>query len=145
MANLADVVGTAFGIALAKANLPVVPTFCALSLGYLMASRCGAGAGGVRVGRVRGAVCAWEGEELGASLKLAAVLRAACHLAPARRPTPHRRPPPLLPHHRPHSQAGGRLSGTSLPEPRPPVLRRPRLLQHRCGGGAGLVGAVWHW
>ena len=42
MANLADVVGTAFGIALAKANLPVLPTFAALSVGYLIASRCGA-------------------------------------------------------------------------------------------------------
>ena len=33
MANLADVVGTAFGIALAKMNLPVVPTFVLLSGG----------------------------------------------------------------------------------------------------------------
>ncbi len=39
VANLADVVGTAFGIALAKANLPVLPTFVALSIGYLAASR----------------------------------------------------------------------------------------------------------
>jgi hypothetical protein len=39
VANLADVVGTAFGIALAKANLPVLPTFAALSVGYLIASR----------------------------------------------------------------------------------------------------------
>lgn len=31
VANLADVVGTAFGIALAKFNLPVVPTFALLS------------------------------------------------------------------------------------------------------------------
>lgn len=40
MANLADVVGTAAGIALAKFNLPVLPTFCLLSLGYLYSSRC---------------------------------------------------------------------------------------------------------
>lgn len=39
MANLADVVGTAAGIALAKLNLPVLPTFCLLSLGYLYSSR----------------------------------------------------------------------------------------------------------
>ena len=39
VANLADVVGTVFGIALAKANLPVVPTFAALSVGYLISSR----------------------------------------------------------------------------------------------------------
>lgn len=39
MANLADVVGTAAGIALAKLNLPVLPTFCILSLGYLYSSR----------------------------------------------------------------------------------------------------------
>jgi hypothetical protein len=32
-------VGTAFGIALAKFNLPVLPTFCLLSLGYLYSSR----------------------------------------------------------------------------------------------------------
>lgn len=31
--------GTAFGIALARAGLPVVPTFAALSVGYLVASR----------------------------------------------------------------------------------------------------------
>lgn len=39
VANLADVVGTAAGIALAKFNLPVLPTFCILSLGYLYSSR----------------------------------------------------------------------------------------------------------
>lgn len=39
VANLADVVGTALGIALAKTNLPVVPTFTVLSLGYIIASR----------------------------------------------------------------------------------------------------------
>lgn len=39
VANLADVVGTAAGIALAKLNLPVLPTFCILSLGYLYSSR----------------------------------------------------------------------------------------------------------
>ena len=44
VANLADVVGTAAGIALAKLNLPVLPTFCLLSLGYLYSSRWGASA-----------------------------------------------------------------------------------------------------
>ena len=39
VANLADVFGTAFGILLAKFNLPVVPTFAILSAGYLLASR----------------------------------------------------------------------------------------------------------
>ncbi|PSC70770.1 histidine-tRNA cytoplasmic isoform B [Micractinium conductrix] len=39
VANLADVVGTALGIALAKTSLPVVPTFALLSVGYLLASR----------------------------------------------------------------------------------------------------------
>ena len=39
VANLADIAGTAFGIALAKANLPIVPTFVVLSGGYLLASR----------------------------------------------------------------------------------------------------------
>lgn len=39
VANLADVVGTAAGIVLARAGLPVVPTFTALSVGYLLASR----------------------------------------------------------------------------------------------------------
>jgi hypothetical protein len=39
VANLADVVGTAAGIAIARANPPVLPTFCLLSLGYLLASR----------------------------------------------------------------------------------------------------------
>lgn len=40
VANLADVFGTAFGIALARLNLPVLPTFCVLSAGYLYSSRC---------------------------------------------------------------------------------------------------------
>lgn len=39
VANLADVFGTAAGILLAKGNLPLIPTFCFLSLGYLLASR----------------------------------------------------------------------------------------------------------
>jgi len=39
VANLADVFGTAFGIAMTRTNLPVVPTFLALSVGYLVASR----------------------------------------------------------------------------------------------------------
>jgi hypothetical protein len=39
VANLADVIGTVFGIVLANANMPVVPTFLALSAGYLVASR----------------------------------------------------------------------------------------------------------
>lgn len=39
VANLADIVGTVFGIALARSSLPLVPTFCALSCGYLYASR----------------------------------------------------------------------------------------------------------
>lgn len=39
VANLADVVGTVFGIILAKANMPVLPTFLVLSAGYLVASR----------------------------------------------------------------------------------------------------------
>eukprot|EP00889_Picochlorum_renovo_P007361 jgi/Picre1/34391/NNA_001861.t1 len=39
VANLADVFGTAFGIILAKAKFPTVPTFLSLSVGYLIASR----------------------------------------------------------------------------------------------------------
>lgn len=39
VANLADIIGTLLGIALSKAKLPLVPTFCFLSLGYLFASR----------------------------------------------------------------------------------------------------------
>ena len=39
VANLADIIGTLLGIALSKAKLPLVPTFCFLSLGYLVASR----------------------------------------------------------------------------------------------------------
>jgi hypothetical protein len=39
VANLADVLGTICGILLAKANLPVIPTFAVLSCGYLLASR----------------------------------------------------------------------------------------------------------
>ncbi|KAL4524454.1 hypothetical protein Ndes2526B_g00459 [Nannochloris sp. 'desiccata'] len=39
VANLADVLGTICGIMLAKANLPVIPTFAILSCGYLLASR----------------------------------------------------------------------------------------------------------
>jgi hypothetical protein len=39
VANLADLMGTAFGIALSKLSLPIVPTFMALSAGYLIASR----------------------------------------------------------------------------------------------------------
>ncbi|KAL6769734.1 hypothetical protein ACKKBG_A40660 [Auxenochlorella protothecoides x Auxenochlorella symbiontica] len=39
VANLADVVGTAFGIALARAACPILPAFLALSAGYLYASR----------------------------------------------------------------------------------------------------------
>jgi Vitamin B6 photo-protection and homoeostasis len=39
VANLADVLGTICGIVLAKANLPVIPTFAVLSCGYLLASR----------------------------------------------------------------------------------------------------------
>jgi hypothetical protein len=39
VANLADVFGTAFGILLAKAKYPTVPTFVCLSAGYLLASR----------------------------------------------------------------------------------------------------------
>lgn len=39
VANLADILGTAFGIALARLNLPIVPTFGVLSVGYLLASR----------------------------------------------------------------------------------------------------------
>lgn len=39
VANLADVIGTVFGIAMTRINLPVVPSFLALSLGYLVASR----------------------------------------------------------------------------------------------------------
>jgi hypothetical protein len=39
VANLADIIGTLLGIGLSKAKLPLVPTFCFLSLGYLFASR----------------------------------------------------------------------------------------------------------
>ena len=39
VANLADVLGTITGIILAKANLPIIPTFAGLSFGYLLASR----------------------------------------------------------------------------------------------------------
>mmetsp|Transcript_18092 Transcript_18092/g.38937 ORF Transcript_18092/g.38937 Transcript_18092/m.38937 type:complete len:412 (-) Transcript_18092:1030-2265(-) len=39
VANLADIVGTVAGIALSKARLPLLPTFCGLSAGYLIASR----------------------------------------------------------------------------------------------------------
>eukprot|EP00798_Chlamydomonas_sp_ICE-L_P008878 gene8878-3758_t len=39
VANLADILGTVFGIALSKMNLPMFPTFCVLSCGYLIASR----------------------------------------------------------------------------------------------------------
>lgn len=39
VANLADIIGTVMGIGLSKARLPLVPTFCALSVGYLLASR----------------------------------------------------------------------------------------------------------
>ncbi|KFM23068.1 UPF0420 protein C16orf58-like protein [Auxenochlorella protothecoides] len=39
VANLADIVGTAFGIALARAACPILPAFLALSAGYLYASR----------------------------------------------------------------------------------------------------------
>ena len=39
VANLADIAGTLFGIVLSKANLPIVPTFAGLSVGYLIASR----------------------------------------------------------------------------------------------------------
>ena len=49
VANLADVVGTAAGIVLDKAQLPVVPTFCVLSGAPWSVVGCsgwGAGAGG---------------------------------------------------------------------------------------------------
>lgn len=36
---MADIFGTVLGICLSKAKLPLNPTFCALSLGYLVASR----------------------------------------------------------------------------------------------------------
>jgi hypothetical protein len=39
VANLADVLGTGFGILLTRAATPLVPTFGILSLGYLLASR----------------------------------------------------------------------------------------------------------
>eukprot|EP00887_Chlorella_sp_A99_P004989 scaffold4.g4989.t1 len=39
VANLADVLGTAFGIALTRTALPVVPAFVLLSVGYLVSSR----------------------------------------------------------------------------------------------------------
>ncbi len=39
VANLADVLGTAFGIVLAKQNAAMLPTFAVLSIGYLIASR----------------------------------------------------------------------------------------------------------
>lgn len=39
VANLADLMGTAMGIALSKLSLPVIPTFMLLSAGYLYASR----------------------------------------------------------------------------------------------------------
>mmetsp|Transcript_29240 Transcript_29240/g.82515 ORF Transcript_29240/g.82515 Transcript_29240/m.82515 type:complete len:534 (-) Transcript_29240:354-1955(-) len=39
VANLADIAGTLFGIGLATARLPLVPSFVALSCGYLYASR----------------------------------------------------------------------------------------------------------
>lgn len=37
VANLADILGTLLGIALSKAKLPLFPTFCVLSGGYLLA------------------------------------------------------------------------------------------------------------
>jgi hypothetical protein len=39
VANLADVLGTIFGILLSKARPPVLPTYCLLSAGYLISSR----------------------------------------------------------------------------------------------------------
>ena len=39
VANLADVLGTAFGIVLARASPPLVPSFCLLSVGFLVSSR----------------------------------------------------------------------------------------------------------
>lgn len=39
VANLADILGTTAGILLSRMNLPLRPTFCVLSLGYLVASR----------------------------------------------------------------------------------------------------------
>lgn len=39
MANLADILGTTMGILLSRMNLPLRPTFCVLSAGYLVASR----------------------------------------------------------------------------------------------------------
>ena len=39
VANLADIMGTLAGIGLSKAKLPMFPTFCVLSCGYLIASR----------------------------------------------------------------------------------------------------------
>jgi hypothetical protein len=39
VANLADVLGTIFGILVSKARAPVLPTFCFLSAGYLISSR----------------------------------------------------------------------------------------------------------
>ncbi|KAK9809874.1 hypothetical protein WJX72_000793 [[Myrmecia] bisecta] len=40
VANLADICGTLAGILLARHASPLVPTFCVLSAGYLIASRC---------------------------------------------------------------------------------------------------------
>lgn len=105
VANLADLLGTAFGIALTKMSLPVLPTFALLSTGYILASRKARSVDGPDSRLVVAPGC-------GNALKLRFLLASA---------------------HPPY--AGGGCRRAALPEPRPACLRGTELHGDRCGSG----------